>query len=151
MTEYFARQLTGSRCGPYNCAAASGAMASMFALGEAGITADEFPKRSGVSCVPGENSKSGGLFISDVERTAATYGVYIDYGRDPGSNQPKRWSEADAKTRLSGDFVGIFLGDYDQYGRGLGPALVQGRPLGARPRPPRQRRHRKRDETGSSS
>lgn len=117
MADYFATQLTGSRCQGRNCAAASGAMVTMFGRGAAGISADEFRERSGSSCVPGAHSPSGGLYISDVERTAKSYGVTVDYGREPGtSTAPKRWSWNDGLAKLQAGLVAVFLGDYDQMG-----------------------------------
>lgn len=118
MAEYFARQFDGgpTACDGRNCACASCAMAVMFNRGAPGISADDVRKRSGVSCTPGAHSPSGGLFISDVERVARSYGVSIDYGRDLNGGQPKRWSEATMLERLSSSYVAIVLGDYDQMG-----------------------------------
>lgn len=77
-------------------------------------TSDQFRARSGVSCVPGAHSPSGGLYISDVERTAASYGVKIDYGRNR-FGQLRRWTSTEIRTRLKTHLYGaVLLGDYDQ-------------------------------------
>ncbi|HEY6568597.1 MAG TPA: hypothetical protein VI341_13860 [Actinomycetota bacterium] len=76
-------------------------------------TSDQFRARSGVSCFPGAHSPSGGLYISDVERTCASYGVKIDYGRDHG--RITRWTPTQIRTRLRTHLYGaVLLGDYDQ-------------------------------------
>lgn len=116
MTEYFVRQFDGgsTACDGRNCAAASGATAVAFGSGGKHTpTSDQFRTRSGVSCVPGAHSPSGGLFISDVERTARSYGVTIDYGRD-ATGKLTRWTPAQQKLRLSTGFGMVTLGDYDQ-------------------------------------
>lgn len=112
MVEYHVRQFDGGPtiCDGRNCACASGAMAVAFGSGGKHTpTSDEFRQRSGQSCIPGVHSPSGGLFISDVERTAATYGVEIDYG--PGFY---RWTATQQKTRLKMYQGMVCLGDYDQ-------------------------------------
>lgn len=116
MTEYHVRQFDGgpTKCDGRNCACASGAMG--VAYGTAGAkrpSADAFRARSGVSCVPGVHSPSGGLYISDVERTAATYGVVIDYGRDERGHL-RRWTEREQVAKLGAGFGAVLLGDYDQ-------------------------------------
>jgi hypothetical protein len=117
VTEYFVKQFDGgsTTCDGKNCACASGATAVAFGSGgEHQPTSDQFRARSGVSCIPGRHSASGGLFISDVERTAAIYGVTIDYGREPGGGL-KRWTATEQKARLKGGLFGmVCLGDYDQ-------------------------------------
>lgn len=116
MSEYHVRQFDGGStvCDGRNCACASGAMAVAFGSGgKQQPTSDQFRTRSGESCIPGVHSPSGGLFIGDVERTAATYGVSIDYGLDPGQGL-KRWTAAEEKARLlDGRFGMVCLGDYD--------------------------------------
>lgn len=112
MNDYHAIQMTGTPCAPRNCAAASDAMAIY--AGSGGIhqlTADQVRARSGVSCIPGKDTPSGGLYISDVERVAAMFDVVLDYG--PG-DVPKRWHPSEAQARMSGPYGGIILGDYDQ-------------------------------------
>ena len=110
--DYHATQLTGTRCAPYNCAAGSGAMG--LAAGSAGrirLSADDFREEAGVSCVPGENSPSGGLFISDVSRVFARRGIAIDYGvTDAGYT---RWAPAMLAAKLGLGFGAVLLGDYD--------------------------------------
>lgn len=113
MTDYHAPQMTGHRCGPYNCAAASIAMALHAATdGKVTITSDQARADSGVSCTPGVHSKSGGLFISDVIRVAAKYGVTIDYGVGPATY--RRWTLDEGKQRLGSGMAAVVLGDYDQ-------------------------------------
>lgn len=110
--DYFTTQLTGSKCAPYNCAAASGAMG--MAAGSANlvrITADEFRKRANVSCVPGVHSDSGGLFISDVVRVFKSYGLTIDYGQTRLGYT--RWSAPTLALKCKNGFGAVVLGDYD--------------------------------------
>lgn len=118
MTDFHVRQFDGPphTCDGRNCAAASCAMAIAFATdGHPLLSADDVRKESGVSCVPGVHSASGGLYISDVERVCAAHGVAIDYGRTNGGD-PRRWTPADGLERLASEF-GVILGDYDQLGK----------------------------------
>jgi hypothetical protein len=115
MTEYFVKQFDGgsTTCDGKNCAAASGATAVAFGSGGAQRpTSDAFRKTSGVSCVPGEDTKSGGLTVQAVERTAALYGVDIDFGKVEGS--VRRWTIDEIKGRVNGDYGAVLPGDYDQ-------------------------------------
>jgi len=116
MTEYHVRQFDGgsTACDSRNCACASCSMAMAFATAGAELlTSDEVRKESGRSCIPGVDSPSGGLFISDVERVAKAHGVRIDYHRDrQGRLRP--WTTSEAKRKLSTRYGAIFLGDYDQ-------------------------------------
>jgi hypothetical protein len=75
------------------------------------LTADQFRARSGQSCVPGADTPSGGLFISDVIRVADLFNVHLDYG------QPipyTRWTMVALTSRLAGAYGAVLLGDYDQ-------------------------------------
>lgn len=113
MTDYFATQLTGTPCAPFNCAAASGAMGLAFGSGNKDIvSADAFRAQADVSCVPGVHSNSGGLFISDVERVFALHKVNIDYGRDE-NGLPRRWAPSTLSQRLAMSQGAVVLGDYD--------------------------------------
>jgi hypothetical protein len=77
------------------------------------ITSATFRSTAAVSCVPGQHSGSGGLFIADVERVFGRYDVPIDYGRDPGSNFPRRWPTTELAARLTAGQGAVLLGDYD--------------------------------------
>jgi hypothetical protein len=119
VTEYHVRQFDGPphTCDGKNCACATGAMD--IAYGTAGdplLTADQVRTQSGVSCVPGAHSPSGGLFVSDIERVCRENGVSIDFGRDPGHPQPRRWSWLEGVQRLEAGMWMHVLGDYDQMG-----------------------------------
>ena len=110
MKDYHAIQMTGTACQGRNCAAASGAMAAYFGTrGGIVMTADEFRHRSGVSCIPGVDTPSGGLTVNAVERVLGTVGVPIDYG--PGAAL-KSWSLAEIRNHLSTTFGAILLGMY---------------------------------------
>jgi hypothetical protein len=111
--DYFVRQfVAGSNpCESRNCAAASGATAAYFGTrGSARMTAQEFRKASGVSCVPGKDSPSGGLTISAVERVCESKGVDIEYGRASGGY--RRWSAQEIESRLSTYYGAVLLGMY---------------------------------------
>ena len=116
MIDYHAIQLTGSGCAGANCAAASGGMAVYFGSGgKVRLTADQFRSQSHASCTPGVHSPSGGLYISDVIRVAYNNHVTLDYGQPSlWVAQYKRWAASEMKTRLSGPWGAIVLGDYDQ-------------------------------------
>ena len=112
MNDYHAIQLTGTPCANRNCAAASGAMAVyMGSGGKVHLTADQFRHESGASCVPGVHSPSGGLYIEDVVRVAASHGVMIDYGTS-SIDFYRRWTNSEASARLSRYYGAIFLGEY---------------------------------------
>lgn len=114
MIDYQAIQLTGSKCQGRNCAAASDADAIYFGTGgKVKLTADDVRAQSGKDCIPGSDTPSGGLFISDVIRVAALHGVTIDYGSDSVTFYT-RWTPSQAESKLSHHQGGIFLGDYDQ-------------------------------------
>jgi len=104
MSDRHVRQFTGSPCGPFNCAAASGAMAIEYAGGPA-LTADQVRAESRVSCKPGVDTVSGGLRILDVQRVANAHGVTIDYGG------LQSWPAEDLLTRLERGMGAIVLGD----------------------------------------
>lgn len=87
-------------------------MAVYFATGgRVQLTSDQVRTLSGVSCVPGVHSASGGLFIGDVIRVADRYRVVIDYGATESGYI--RWPAPEAALRLGDRWCGIFLGDYD--------------------------------------
>lgn len=112
MRDYHAIQMTGSACQGYNCAAASGAMAAYFGTrGSAALTADDFRRRSGMSCVPGKDSPSGGLTIAAVESVCGAYGVSIEYGR-AASSYYRRWNTTEIRTRLGTFYGAVLLGMY---------------------------------------
>lgn len=114
MIDYHATQLTRSVCAGRNCACASCAMAIYGGTaGATRISADTVRARSRVSCVPGVDTPSGGLYISHVEHVAASFGVWIDYGPGEGLH---RWPISEARARMSGPYGGVILGDYDQLG-----------------------------------
>lgn len=115
MIDYFATQRTGTVCAPRNCAAASGAMG--LAAGSANaitLTSDEFRAEANVSCIPGQHSNSGGLFIGDVIRVFEAHGVEIDYGQFDDPPGFTRWAPSELARRLESDEEGaVLLGDYD--------------------------------------
>lgn len=116
MAEFFVRQFDGAptKCDGRNCACASGAMGVAYGTaGKKRPSSDDFRARSGVSCVPNVHSPSGGLYISDVERTCESYGVEIDYGRDTRGHL-RRWTEAEQVAKLGAGFGAVMLGDYDR-------------------------------------
>lgn len=107
MTDFHATQLTGSRCQGRNCAAASGAMAVAFGTRYAKkMSADAFRAATGASCVPGVHSASGGLFVSDVIKGCAEFGVPINYGLN-ANDVPKQWSEDELRSRLRDQGEGL--------------------------------------------
>lgn len=113
VSDYHVRQLDQSQCAGYNCAAASGAMAIWWQTGEQ-LTGAQFRAESGASCVPGEHSGSGGLYISDVIRVVEAHGGKIDYG--PLGDPPTaytRWAPPELHRRLSTGYGACLLGDYD--------------------------------------
>jgi hypothetical protein len=119
VTEYHVRQFDGPphTCDGKNCACATAAMDIAFNTGgEPLLTADQVRKQSGVSCIPGAHSPSGGLFISDIERVCRENGVSIDFGRDKPGGAPKRWSWQEGVDRLEAGMFMHVLGDYDQMG-----------------------------------
>lgn len=69
------------------------------------LTADQFRAESGVSCVPGVDTVSGGLRISDVKRVAAAHAVALDYGA------PTQWPVTELGARLLAGEGAIVLGD----------------------------------------
>ena len=113
MRDYHAKQLTGSACQGRNCACASGAMGLFFATrGGKQLTADQFRRATGKSCVPGVSTPSGGITINDVERVFRANGVKIDYRG--GTPYLKRWTVSQGQVKLSSAYGAVFLGDYDQ-------------------------------------
>lgn len=80
------------------------------------LTADQVRTQSGVSCVPGVHSPSGGLFISDIERVCYANDVTIDFGRNVNGGQPKRWTWNEGLAKLQDGLWMHVLGDYDQLG-----------------------------------
>lgn len=79
MNDVHVRQDLTTYCGKKNCAAASGSMAVAFGGGPV-LSSDQFRALSGVSCVPGVDSSSGGLRATDVWAVAQSFGVTIHYG-----------------------------------------------------------------------
>lgn len=112
MTDYHVKQLDGSKCAGYNCAASSGAMGLFWQTGET-LTGAGFRTAAGVSCVPGVHSNSGGLFISDVVRVYQEHGAVIDYGAKDDPPAYTRWAPPEMSRRLQAGFGGVILGDYD--------------------------------------
>lgn len=115
VAEYFVRQHDGypHACDGRNCACASGATAVAFGSGgKQRPSSDDFRERSGRSCIPGVHSPSGGLFISDVEDTAARYGVTIAYGRS--ATGLLRRTSTQIKTWIKAGHGAVLPGDYDQ-------------------------------------
>jgi hypothetical protein len=112
MIDYHAIQMTGSKCQGKNCACASCAMAIFFGTrGHVQMTSDDVRYASKASCVPGIHSPSGGIFISDVERVAASKGVTIDYGR-AATTYYRRWTSTEIKARLGTYYGGVIQGLY---------------------------------------
>lgn len=108
--EYHAEQLDGTVCGTRNCAAATGADDVYYGTrGHQQLTAHQFRSRSGVSCIKGKDTTSGGLAIRHIIDTAAAFGVKVDFGEGV-----RRWTKTEVKTRLMLNYGGHFLGDYDQ-------------------------------------
>lgn len=118
MSDYHAKQFDGgaTACDGRNCAAATCAMEIYAGTGgKVQLTSDQVRSRSGVSCIPGAHSPSGGLYISDVIRVAGLYGVRVDFGQGAGDIPPyRRWPASEARARLSGPYGMHVLGDYDQ-------------------------------------
>ena len=113
MRDYHARQMTGSTCQSRNCAAASAAMGAFFGTrGKEELTADDARRISGISCVPGRDTPSGGLTIAAVEDVLASVGVDIDYGRSVRGY--RRWTDTQGRTRLGTTQGGVLLGDYGE-------------------------------------
>jgi hypothetical protein len=111
MKDYHAKQMTGSACQGRNCAAASAAVAIfMGTRGRDEITADDVRRESRVSCVPGQDTASGGLTVNAVEKVCRAHGVAIDY-RGGGSGL-KVWTADQGKERLGTYFGGVMLGMY---------------------------------------
>lgn len=113
MTDYFATQLTGSRCQGRNCACASCAMAIAYGTNYAvRISADRVRTESGDSCVPGVHSASGGLYVSDVIRVARKHGVYLNYNLD-ANDAARAWPSGELVRRCGALHEGaIVLGHY---------------------------------------
>ncbi len=112
MQDYHAIQMTGSACQGRNCAAASGAMAVYFGTrGHAEMDADDFRHASGVSCIPGKDTPSGGLTIFAVESVCASKGVDIEYGR-ASSSYYRRWNMTEIRARLGTYYGAVLLGMY---------------------------------------
>ncbi len=110
MYDFHAIQMTGTACQGRNCAAATAAADIYFGTrGRSVKTADEVRKLSGVSCVPGHDTPSGGLSVPAIERVCAMYGVSIDFG--PGSTLARR-NITDVYVALSTYYTGHLLGMY---------------------------------------
>lgn len=119
MTEYHVKQFDGGdrTCDGRNCACATGAMDIAYGTGgDPFLSADEVRDQSGVSCIPGAHSPSGGLYISDIERVCRKNGVAIDFGRVGNAGQPRRWTWTETLARLNAGMWMHVLGDYDQLG-----------------------------------
>lgn len=102
--------MTGSPCQGRNCAAASTAVVAFFgSRGKVELAADDVRRQSGVSCVPGHDTPSGGLTVGAVEAVLHGHGIAIDYG--PG-NSLRRWTTADLEQRLGSFDAAIVLGLY---------------------------------------
>jgi hypothetical protein len=116
MEEYQAQQFDGTLCGKRNCAACSCAMAIYWATGGAvKLSCKQVRELSGRSCVPMDppnatHSKSGGLYISDVEKVCEMYGVSVDYGRGSGGAL-RDWSRLEIQSKLERGYGMIALGD----------------------------------------
>lgn len=102
----------GGSCDGRNCAAAAGATAVYYAARDV-LDADRFRFESGVSCIPGRDTPSGGLRIGDVERVCTRHGVDIDYGWVEGKGYT-RWAPATLAGRCAADWGAILLIDYDR-------------------------------------
>jgi len=114
MHDYHAIQMTGSACQGRNCACASAAMAIYFGTrGAARMTADDVRHASGISCIPGRDTPSGGITVSAVVKVAASKGVTIDYGRANNSYY-RRWNSTEFKARLGTYDGAVVLGMYSE-------------------------------------
>lgn len=99
-------------CSSKNCAASSAAIAIFFGTrGAAEMTAEQVRRQSRTSCIPHEDTPSGGITIGDVERVGAAHGVEIDYGRAATSFY-RRWTPTEIKARLSTFYGGVIQGLY---------------------------------------
>ena len=109
MAEFFAKQLTGTKCAGVNCAAAAAAMGLAAGSGNRlQLSADDIRAEADVSCVPGVHSPSGGLFIRDVIRVYKGHGIHIDYGNPIGiARKP-----ATLATKLAVGNGAVLLGQY---------------------------------------
>jgi hypothetical protein len=72
------------------------------------LTADDVRAAADVSCVPGEHSPSGGLFIRDVIRVYKGHGITIDYGKPIG----KRRKPETLADKLAAGHGAVLLGQY---------------------------------------
>lgn len=106
--DYHVKQITGSRCGPYNCAAASSAMAIAYAGGPL-LSADRVRTLSGVSCTPGDDTVSGGLRSTDTYWVAKSFGIELNYGG--GNGAVMDWPVSALEYRLRIGQGCIVLGD----------------------------------------
>lgn len=100
MRDYHAEQMTGSPCQGKNCACAGTADSVYFGTrGAVVLTADDVRRESGVSCVPGRDTPSGGISVTAAARVAAKHGVELDYYGD--SDTLRHWTTNDGYARLS--------------------------------------------------
>lgn len=110
MSEFHASQfIPNTRCSPFDCACGSCGMSVAFAGGPQ-LTHDQVRTESGVSCVPGIDTISGGLRIADVERVAKAHGVFVDYGRKADGTYTS-WTRDALRQRLVAGHGAILLGD----------------------------------------
>jgi hypothetical protein len=109
MAEFFAKQLTGTPCSGFNCAAAAAAMGLAAGSGNRlQLTADDVRAEADVSCVPHVHSESGGLTVRDVIGVFKRNDVGIDYNNPIG----KAWPKAKLAERLAGGEGAVLLGQY---------------------------------------
>jgi hypothetical protein len=109
MKDYHVEQFAEPRtsCSSKDCACATTAMGIYFGTrGSAVMTAHDVRHFSGISCVPGVDTPSGGINIPAIERVYAMKGADIDFGNY------KRWSSAEVKSRLSSIYGGHLMGMY---------------------------------------
>jgi hypothetical protein len=71
------------------------------------LSAANVRTESGISCIAGTDTRSGGLRAVDVQRVAAAHGVTIDYGPGGLAN----WPSDELYRRLSSNHAAIVLGD----------------------------------------
>lgn len=100
----------GGSCDSKNCAAATAAVDIFRATGIR-LTADQVRAESGVSCVPGRDTPSGGLRIGDVERVVAKHGGNIDFGWVDGVGYT-RWAPSTLALRAAEGWGAHLLIDY---------------------------------------
>lgn len=115
MKDYHVQQFPTAHhayCDGKNCACAVTAMDVFFgSRGGREWTAKDVRDKSGISCVPGVDTPSGGINIPAIERICTIGGVRIDFGR-ASSSFYRRWTKTELRARLGSFYFGHILGQY---------------------------------------